>query len=272
VNRSRGYEELCQCCPVEAMESNYKDKRSSERLAFLSECRIEYEGAGSGSITARINDLSDGGAFIDTMNAASVGSKLNLRFRVQATEISALSEVRFVMPMIGMGVKFLYLSPEHLSLIQQFLYGAAIPSNQRRGKEAADQTGPEHSGSEEAAISGKLSIISILDVIHIIERGTLTGALSVTSERINGRIYFNDGLIVNASDQDSTGIPALKGLLASESGTFEFHLSERPFEEAITTSNNTALVLDLLVAQDQASVVEASPTHIVDSISPTGPW
>jgi hypothetical protein len=253
------------------MENNVKNKRSAERLSFLCECRIEYDGATSGSITARISDLSDGGAFIDTMTWLPVGSRLNLRFRLLTTEVSVGCEVRFFMPMIGMGVKFLNLSPEGLSLIQQVLYGgAAAGGNQRDSKQSANQA---DLAAGEPIISGNLSIISILDVIHIIERGALTGALAVKTDEVRGQIFFNDGLIVNAKARGTSGIPALKKLLISDGGSFEFHLSERRFEAAIGTLNNTALVLDLLVAQDQASIgLQGAPSYVVDSSRSARSW
>jgi DNA-binding response OmpR family regulator len=93
------------------------DRRKNERVAYL--CEVQCESADDRRFTTRINDISVGGAFIDSMIPLRVGSMLKLIFRVRAAEITAMGEVRYSMPRIGMGIRFVDLSPE---------YGAAIAS------------------------------------------------------------------------------------------------------------------------------------------------
>ncbi|HEV8487635.1 MAG TPA: PilZ domain-containing protein [Blastocatellia bacterium] len=102
------------------------DRRKDERVAYL--CEVQCESANDRRFTTRINDISVGGAFIDSMIPLRVGSILKLIFRVRAAEITAMGEVRYSMPRIGMGIRFVDLNPE---------YGAAIASvvgeNSHRG-------------------------------------------------------------------------------------------------------------------------------------------
>ncbi len=93
------------------------DRRKDERVAYL--CEVQCEGANDRRFTTRINDISVGGAFIDSMISLRVGSILKLIFRVHSAEITTMGEVRYSMPWIGMGIRFVDLSPE---------YGAAIAS------------------------------------------------------------------------------------------------------------------------------------------------
>jgi len=41
-----------------------------------------------------------------------------MKFRVRSTEVITTAEVRYSMPQIGMGVRFLNLSPDHLDAIR----------------------------------------------------------------------------------------------------------------------------------------------------------
>lgn len=101
------------------------DKRDAKRVYYL--CEAECEGAGMGRLNTRINDLSVGGVFVDTMTGFPVGSLVKLRFPLAATEIRVVGEVRYCMPQIGIGVKFLDLSPRHHELIEKTIQGMSGP-------------------------------------------------------------------------------------------------------------------------------------------------
>jgi CheY-like chemotaxis protein len=100
-----------------ASAKSSSDRRKDERVPYL--CEVQCEIANDRRFTTRINDISVGGAFIDAMIPFRVGSILKLIFRVRAAEITAMGEVRYSMPRIGMGIRFVDLRPE---------YGAAIAS------------------------------------------------------------------------------------------------------------------------------------------------
>ena len=99
------------------MQNRSADKRKEKRIAHL--CEVQCEGASVGRLNTRINDLSLSGVFIDSMTCFPVGSILKLRFRLQDTEIAASAEVRYCMPQIGMGVKFLDLTEEARRIIEE---------------------------------------------------------------------------------------------------------------------------------------------------------
>lgn len=93
---------------VFAMSIYQKDKRSSKRVTYL--CEVEYKGIGSRLLSTRITDLSTDGAFIDSMLSFPEGSILKLRFRVEPVEVNVSAEIRYCLPQIGMGVRFLDLT------------------------------------------------------------------------------------------------------------------------------------------------------------------
>ena len=88
-----------------------RDRRVDERVDYL--CEVKCEGPNDRPFTTRMNDISVGGAFIDSMISMRVGSMLKLNFRVRSAEITAMAEVRYSVPQVGMGIRFVDLSPEH---------------------------------------------------------------------------------------------------------------------------------------------------------------
>ena len=92
-----------------------RDRRTAKRVSYP--CEVECDGSGISHLATRISDLSITGAFIDCRTSFPVGSTLTLRFTVRSYHIIADAEVRYCMPQIGMGVRFLNLKPEYLDAI-----------------------------------------------------------------------------------------------------------------------------------------------------------
>jgi len=103
-----------------------------------------------------------------------------------------------------------------------------------------------------ASLSGNLADVSVFDIVQILENNHLTGALSIVKGDLTGKIYFTDGLIVNATAGDAIGLEAFKRLIQDASGgTFSFEKSPIGFAQEIETSSNTSLILDLLREYDE---------------------
>ena len=111
-----------------------KEKRKAKRIVYM--CEVECVGAEVPSLRTRITDLSTTGVFIDSLTCFAVGSVLRLKFRINDALIETTGEVRYCMAQIGMGVRFINLSPEHQELIENLVEGR--PSN--RQKDAGSPT------------------------------------------------------------------------------------------------------------------------------------
>jgi hypothetical protein len=236
------------------MRSN--ERRESVRVNYLCECQVESEGLRTGPVTGRINDLSLDGVFIDSMLWLPIGSTLKLKFKVQDRRIRATGEVRYFMPHVGMGVRFIDLDPYDREVIESVVYDKPMPAPPAllapggTGPLTARTGGTGPPGASPAVMSGNLSVVNLFDVIHMIESGGLTGCLSVQAEASCSEIYFNDGVIVGASGDSATGITALNRILGVLGETFEFHGSDGPFDVTIRSSSNTSLILDMLTHKD----------------------
>jgi tetratricopeptide (TPR) repeat protein len=129
-------------------------------------------------------------------------------------------------------------------------------SRQRQAAPAAAQT------QTRATLAGNLSDISIFDVVQMLETNRLTGTLAVTRHEFSGKIYLNEGLIVNATIGPTVGLAAFKQLIQEAStGYFTFDKSPVPFAREIETGNNTSLILDLLREYDEENRFDDLPAE-----------
>lgn len=98
-----------------AIKAGPAERRQSIRVPYL--CEVQCEGIDFGTLTTRINDLSTGGVFIDAETPFPVGSSFAFKFKVPDKEVRVTGEVRYSMPKIGMGVRFVDLGAEDLAAI-----------------------------------------------------------------------------------------------------------------------------------------------------------
>jgi hypothetical protein len=95
------------------------DKRGALRVPFT--CEAECSGMGTSARSPRITDVSTTGVFIDTMTEMPPGSRMTIRFRVDSTDICVDTEIAHAMAGIGMGARFLNLTPEQQAAIERLV-------------------------------------------------------------------------------------------------------------------------------------------------------
>lgn len=106
------------------------------------------------------------------------------------------------------------------------------------------------------ALSGDLSVISIFDVVQVLENSRLTGAVNIDGSdkqqhSRRGRILFNEGRIVGAESLSAPALDAFRLLVEITDGTFEFEKSAHEFPVQIDALSNTNLILDTLRQLDE---------------------
>jgi hypothetical protein len=205
---------------------------------------VECETAGANRLTTRINDISKTGVFIDSMSSFAVGSVVKLKFRILDHLIETLGEVRYSMPQVGMGVRFINLTGEHMALLESLIEGKPLVMPEPAAEQQAE-------AANEAVFSGNFAVVSLFDVIQMIENGHLTGALDVMMPGTCGEIYFNSGQIVDAKSGSDSSLTALNKFLGTTEGRFQFNKSNKDYEPTIQSTSNMALLLDLLRAKDE---------------------
>jgi len=100
-------------------------------------------------------------------------------------------------------------------------------------------------------LAGDLSAVSVFDAMQVIENARLNGVLTLTNEKHEGQVKFNDGRIVDAECGHEVGDLAFQKVVEITSGTFEFQKTEEQFAVRIQALSNTNLILDTLRMLDE---------------------
>ena len=98
------------------------DRRGAVRVARA----IDFQySADCPSIKARLEDISETGAFVDTTHSLTVGSQLEFSFRLPYPEdpspIEGRGRVVWVQPMVGVGLEFQQISDEDRQRVRYFV-------------------------------------------------------------------------------------------------------------------------------------------------------
>jgi tetratricopeptide (TPR) repeat protein len=109
-------------------------------------------------------------------------------------------------------------------------------------------------GRTYATLAGDLAAISIFDAVQVLENAKLTGELLLTGESKTGRVFFNDGRIVDAESAGVKGEAGFRRIVEITNGSFEFQKSVAGFPVNIQTLSNTNLILDTLRQLDESAL------------------
>jgi hypothetical protein len=242
-----------------------REKRNAKRINYM--CEIQCEGYGIKQLTTRINDISVTGLFIDSLACLAVGAVLEMKFSVLGVTLEVTGIVRHCMPQSGMGIEFIDLQPDQKEIIECLVEGrplsavrSAPVSNmqnllQANAISAMDEPEVFISTEGQKILMGNFAIISLFDVIQMIENSRVTGALTIHMLDKKGEIYFNEGQIANARTSTEIGVVALTHFLEVTQGSFEFKKTDREYNRVIQATSNTGLLLDLLATKDEEAAL-----------------
>lgn len=100
-------------------------------------------------------------------------------------------------------------------------------------------------------LAGDLTAISVFDAIQVIENARLNGVLTLTEQKRQGQVKFNDGRIVDAVCDGDVADLGFQRVVEITSGTFEFQKTDEQFPIRIQALSNTNLILDTLRLLDE---------------------
>ena len=123
-----------------------------------------------------------------------------------------------------------------------------------RRPDLGPQTGAaqQRTSARGTTLAGDLAAINVFDAIQVIENAKLTGTLLLTNDTQNGKVYFNEGRIVDAESGGATAEVGFRRIVEITSGSFEFQRSAQGFPIRIKAASNTKLILDTLRQLDEA--------------------
>jgi hypothetical protein len=91
----------------------------------------------------------------------------------------------------------------------------------------------------------------VFDAIQVIENARLNGVLTMSGEKHQGQVMFNDGRIVDAACDGQIGDKGFERLVEITNGTFEFQKTSDQYPTRIQALSNTNLILDTLRLLDE---------------------
>jgi len=94
------------------------ESRSVSRHACLGGVQILH---GGNLYWGRLGDISAGGGYIETVFPLPIGTTMQLRLTVAGNVLDLSAKVAWTIPQAGMGVSFLFVSPEERNRIAQIV-------------------------------------------------------------------------------------------------------------------------------------------------------
>jgi PilZ domain len=99
------------------------ERRRGPRYLFVADAEV-IDQTSDAKRSARTNELSISGCFIETRNPASAGTELWIRIPQSNSTFTAFGCVISVIPNTGMSVAFTSMEPNQLSVLEKWLPAA----------------------------------------------------------------------------------------------------------------------------------------------------
>ena len=94
----------------------------------------------------------------------------------------------------------------------------------------------------------------MFDAVQVLENAKLTGELVLKGIQKTGRVFFNEGRIVDAESAGEKGEAGFRRIVEITNGSFEFQKSADTFPITIQSLSNTNLILDTLRVMDESAL------------------
>jgi PilZ domain len=151
--------------PPETAAARSFERRAGERHQISATVQV-LEMRNGVRMTARTNDLSRGGCFLDALMPLAVGSRVRMLLSRQNSGFETLGTVTYSQAGLGMGVAFNNTQPEHQRVLDAWL-------------DAADnRSAPADNGNASSAAPGEnqASLSAVIEklVRLLVSRGILT--------------------------------------------------------------------------------------------------
>ena len=151
------------------------DRRIAHRYPLTASAELTELSTGARFAT-RINDLSEGGCFVDTMAPLPEGSRVRVCIARDEQVFDAAGKVVYFQPGLGMGIAFTKVQPEQRALLDSWLLEAGDPSKFARAREPFEG---------KTAETDRALVIKLIHLL--VARGVLT-------EEEGGRLLRNPAL------------------------------------------------------------------------------
>lgn len=97
-----------------------EERRRHRRLPYRSDVQVTIL-ATEWTYTAKLEDLSMSGCYIETQTPPEQGTRIRVSFWMDEEEFAALGVIRYARPGLGMGIEFTQLEPDNHRRLTAFL-------------------------------------------------------------------------------------------------------------------------------------------------------
>src|SRR5579872_3998338 len=98
----------------------YKKQRAVQRCPFVASAQVTELQSGA-NLSARTSELAVGGCYIDTLNPFDQGMQVQVRIQRDDGVFESKAKVVYVHAGFGMGLAFTEVSPEHRTILENWL-------------------------------------------------------------------------------------------------------------------------------------------------------
>jgi PilZ domain len=111
---------MSQSSPKNRTSRTAKQQRSVRRCALVASVQVTELHSGA-TLSARISELGVGGCYVDALNPFPEGALVVLRILRDQGVFETKAKVVYCDPRFGMGLAFIDVTPDHRSLLENWL-------------------------------------------------------------------------------------------------------------------------------------------------------
>lgn len=151
-----------------AKSATPSDQRDSERRSFIASIELFDLERGVSVLSGRTSDLSSGGCYVDCLNSIPLNTQLRVRIEHSGQILEAVGAVAYASAGNGFGISFVYMSPQDLRILNQWLRDlrgevTPVPAHQEASAELHFQRSEREILTEVVSILLKRGVLSVGD-------------------------------------------------------------------------------------------------------------
>ena len=102
-----------------------QERRRTPRYPFIATAEITDQSSNA-TVSTRVTELSLRGCYLDMSNPLPMDARINIKIYSEGKFFESTGTVVYSQPKLGVGITFLEIRPQFLSVLKQWLLAAAV--------------------------------------------------------------------------------------------------------------------------------------------------
>jgi hypothetical protein len=102
-----------------------QERRRTPRYPFIATAEVTDQSS-QGKVSTRVTELSLRGCYLDMPSPLPMDARINIKIYSEGKFFESRAMVVYSQPQLGVGVTFLEIRPQFLSVLKQWLLAAAV--------------------------------------------------------------------------------------------------------------------------------------------------